>query len=168
MFLIHKVIFKIFIMKFKTERVIWNANKKRTWKKRFGDAGYRSPYFSHAKRALYHLSYIPLWKTDAHFYVFIDKQWMFKIVSYWNLVLFAWKITVPFTNLMWTLQRGSSVYDVTQILKSFYLCNSFSSINYIVSAKDYDHLCRSRYSIWVNLGYFTLFIFKIVACTKNE
>jgi hypothetical protein len=25
----------------------------------FGDAGYRSPYFSHAKRALYHLSYIP-------------------------------------------------------------------------------------------------------------
>ena len=24
-----------------------------------GDAGYRSPYFSHAKRALYHLSYIP-------------------------------------------------------------------------------------------------------------
>ena len=26
---------------------------------RIGDAGYRSPYFSHAKRALYHLSYIP-------------------------------------------------------------------------------------------------------------
>ena len=25
-----------------------------------GDAGYRSPYLSHAKRALYHLSYIPL------------------------------------------------------------------------------------------------------------
>ena len=25
----------------------------------FGDAGYRSPYLSHAKRALYHLSYIP-------------------------------------------------------------------------------------------------------------
>ncbi len=24
-----------------------------------GDAGYRSPYLSHAKRALYHLSYIP-------------------------------------------------------------------------------------------------------------
>ena len=24
-----------------------------------GDAGYRSPYFSHAKRALYHLSYTP-------------------------------------------------------------------------------------------------------------
>ena len=29
-------------------------------KKRFGDAGYRSRYLSHAKRALYHLSYTPL------------------------------------------------------------------------------------------------------------
>ena len=28
-----------------------------------GDAGYRSPYLSHAKRALYHLSYIPI---DVH------------------------------------------------------------------------------------------------------
>ena len=27
--------------------------------KKIGDAGYRSPYLSHAKRALYHLSYIP-------------------------------------------------------------------------------------------------------------
>ena len=26
----------------------------------FGDAGYRSPYLSHATRALYHLSYIPI------------------------------------------------------------------------------------------------------------
>ena len=25
-----------------------------------GDGGYRSPYLSHAKRALYHLSYVPL------------------------------------------------------------------------------------------------------------
>jgi hypothetical protein len=24
-----------------------------------GDGGYRSPYLSHAKRALYHLSYVP-------------------------------------------------------------------------------------------------------------
>ena len=28
-------------------------------KKNSGDAGYRSPYLSHAKRALYHLSYVP-------------------------------------------------------------------------------------------------------------
>ena len=28
-------------------------------KKVFGDGGYRSPYLSHAKRALYHLSYVP-------------------------------------------------------------------------------------------------------------
>ena len=27
--------------------------------KKFGDGGYRSPYLSHAKRALYHLSYVP-------------------------------------------------------------------------------------------------------------
>jgi hypothetical protein len=27
--------------------------------KNSGDAGYRSPYLSHAKRALYHLSYVP-------------------------------------------------------------------------------------------------------------
>ena len=30
------------------------------WEKNFGDGGYRSPYLSHAKRALYHLSYVPL------------------------------------------------------------------------------------------------------------
>ena len=35
-----------------------NIAKKKYWKK-FGDAGYRSPYFSHARRALYHLNYIP-------------------------------------------------------------------------------------------------------------
>ena len=28
--------------------------------KKFGDAGYRSRYLSHAKRALYHLSYTPV------------------------------------------------------------------------------------------------------------
>ena len=33
--------------------------------KTFGDAGYRSRYLSHAKRALYHLSYIPYW--DYHY-----------------------------------------------------------------------------------------------------
>ena len=37
----------------------------RAWKyhcflEKFGDAGYRSRYLSHAKRALYHLSYTPL------------------------------------------------------------------------------------------------------------
>ena len=35
----------------------------------FGDAGYRSPYLSHAKRALYHLSYITvLFKIRASFW----------------------------------------------------------------------------------------------------
>ena len=35
------------------------------WK--FGDAGHRSPYLSHAKRALYHLSYIPVEKTGRYY-----------------------------------------------------------------------------------------------------
>jgi hypothetical protein len=35
--------------------------EKRIWN---GDAGYRSPYLSHAKRALYHLSYIPLMNVN--------------------------------------------------------------------------------------------------------
>jgi hypothetical protein len=33
----------------------WSENEEKS----FGDAGYRSPYLSHAKRALYHLSYVP-------------------------------------------------------------------------------------------------------------
>ena len=37
-------------------------------KKNSGDAGYRSPYLSHAKRALYHLSYVPkLWTVMSEF-----------------------------------------------------------------------------------------------------
>ena len=30
-----------------------------------GDGGYRSPYLSHAKRALYHLSYVPCGGCDC-------------------------------------------------------------------------------------------------------
>ena len=33
----------------------WSQREAKT----FGDGGYRSPYLSHAKRALYHLSYVP-------------------------------------------------------------------------------------------------------------
>ena len=33
--------------------------KQKHLPKKIGDAGYRSPYLSHAKQALYHLSYIP-------------------------------------------------------------------------------------------------------------
>ena len=32
-----------------------------------GDGGYRSPYLPHAKRALYHLSYIPVKGSNRHF-----------------------------------------------------------------------------------------------------
>ena len=34
-------------------------------KKSCGDGGYRSPYLSHAKRALYHLSYVPSGGCDS-------------------------------------------------------------------------------------------------------
>ena len=34
-------------------------------KKRIGGAGYRSRYLSHAKRALYHLSYAPCVRGDS-------------------------------------------------------------------------------------------------------
>ena len=38
-------------------------------RKCFGDAGHRSPYLSHAKRTLYHLSYIPVpFKLRASFW----------------------------------------------------------------------------------------------------
>ena len=41
----------------------------RILKKCFGDTGHRSPYLSHAKRALYHLSYLPvLFKIRASFW----------------------------------------------------------------------------------------------------
>ena len=35
------------------------CTKEKIIKNIIGDAGYRSPYLTHAKRALYHLSYIP-------------------------------------------------------------------------------------------------------------
>ena len=38
--------------------------------KMYGGAGYRSRYLSHAKRALYHLSYAPCWGQMANWFVF--------------------------------------------------------------------------------------------------
>ena len=40
------------------EAIVASPQKKS--KRLFGGAGYRSPYLSHAKRALYHLSYTPI------------------------------------------------------------------------------------------------------------
>ena len=39
---------------------IWSSWPKKYSCKKSGDAGYRSPYLPHAKRALYHLSYTPM------------------------------------------------------------------------------------------------------------
>ena len=50
---------------FKKEKLGCCRKKKK--KKKIGDAGYRSPYLSHAKRALYHLSYIPVEYGSKYF-----------------------------------------------------------------------------------------------------
>ena len=43
----------------------------------FGDAGHRSPYLSHAKRALYHLSYTPVMiLLRASFWTQFMKNWL--------------------------------------------------------------------------------------------
>ena len=42
---------------------------KKKERKIFGDGGYRSPYLSHAKRALYHLSYVP-----SHYWERLNEQ----------------------------------------------------------------------------------------------
>ena len=51
----------------------WELSNPKKW---FGDAGHRSPYLSHAKRALYHLSNIPvLFKLRASFWTQFMKNW---------------------------------------------------------------------------------------------
>ncbi len=56
-----------------------------TNKKKSGDAGHRSPYLSHAKRALYHLSYIPMsftfFKNSVHVHTSIRVCWICRTVS---------------------------------------------------------------------------------------
>ena len=41
------------------DQCLCRGQVKESKTKTFGDGGYRSPYLSHAKRALYHLSYVP-------------------------------------------------------------------------------------------------------------
>ena len=43
--------------------------------KNIGDGGYRSPYLSHAKRALYHLSYVPYYWTVVEQYQTSKGRW---------------------------------------------------------------------------------------------
>ena len=45
------------------------GREKRKKEKKSGDAGYRSPCPSHAKRMLYHLSYIPSSKSVRCIYI---------------------------------------------------------------------------------------------------
>jgi hypothetical protein len=63
-FFVFLIIFKSQKKYLKTYFLQWSKNKNEfiklsSRKKRNGGAGYRSPYLSHAKRALYHLSYTP-------------------------------------------------------------------------------------------------------------
>jgi hypothetical protein len=49
----------------RTSRLLNGCSSQLSYRSGAGDAGYRSPYLSHAKRALYHLSYIPE-ETEPH------------------------------------------------------------------------------------------------------
>ena len=61
-------------------QTVKNKEKKQK-KSENGDAGYRSPYLSHAKRALYHLSYIPkLAKFDITTY--LNNEYTTKVLNY--------------------------------------------------------------------------------------
>ena len=50
--------------------------------KEFGDAGYRSPCLSHAKRALYHLSYTPCRRNDFMNYIYLFAQLSYRTNRY--------------------------------------------------------------------------------------
>ena len=55
------------IEKEKETNKIATRHGQRKDKRLIGDAGYRSPYLSHAKQALYHLTYIPIVKAMSFF-----------------------------------------------------------------------------------------------------
>ena len=69
--------------------------KRNVW---FGDAGYRSPYLSHAKRALYHLSYIPMlcW-IDYH--LFINNIFCIRLKAYVGVL--GWSSLFELKELGW-------------------------------------------------------------------
>ena len=60
--------------------VIWQTQ---SWGKSFGGAGYRSRYLSHAKRALYHLSYAPI--DDVY------SSFLITVLAYMYLVWLLWR-----------------------------------------------------------------------------
>ena len=61
------------------------ANAKRCVKRNVGGAGYRSRYLSHAKRALYHLSYAPV-----------------VIVEHWSAQVITWVTPSPGSDRHWS------------------------------------------------------------------
>ena len=53
----------------------WNLLKiGKDKRKKFGEAGYRSQYLLHAKQALYHLSYIPMFKSSFQEQIMVKNQ----------------------------------------------------------------------------------------------
>ena len=63
----------------------WDSIHFSTWKKSHGGSGYRSRYLSHAKRALYHLSYAPV-----------------VIVGHWSALVITWVTPSPGSDRHWS------------------------------------------------------------------
>ena len=77
-----------------------------------GDAGYRSPYLSHAKRALYHLSYIPWSLID--YSIIAPFYW-----KWYKLNSIGWNDDTRCTICYCKSQRGAPPLMPKQMLSCF-------------------------------------------------
>ena len=112
--------------------------------KRFGDAGHRSPYFSHAKRALYHLSYIPVEiLLRASFWTQFMKNWLsicneLSIFSHYKEIQTR---IIESSKLFW--RCGASIPVLFKLRASFwtqFLKNRFSICNELSIPSHYQQI----------------------------
>ena len=75
----------------------------------FRDAGHRSPYLAHAKRALYHLSYIPVMISlrSSFWTQFMKYQFPFVTRCQFLLIISKWKTVVESSKMLW--RCGASI-----------------------------------------------------------
>ena len=111
----------------------------------FGGAGYRSRYLSHAKRALYHLSYTPI----GYIYTRI-----FQICRY-NLKLFQHQTNQLHSNM---ILQNRMVYS----LLFFILCQKLLSQIYklllaIITSLSIEIVTSSKCCIWIDMTCYTLY-----------
>ena len=104
------------------------------WK--IGDAGHRSPYLPHAKRALYHLSYIPVEETGS--YCLIEPS-----PCYWN--------SSTASSIAWLCRCGSSIHF-------FLTCQSLALPIDMPSWWGPRELFLSEGCLWFTHQYSNLFV----------